>query len=440
MANVWNFSPDAGTTKYDITDLQGRDDIDGINLFDPVNVGLISPETVGEGTFIGNTDNTAVVARIEHNTEYIARHEGGNRFRLALSMEKPVVGGACYTVVNDADAKSYTFNSGNYNYVLLHCNNVDLSLDTIKPMCYKSVYGANLPFHPYNQQSIQHQINDITGVTGVRNLLKNTATTQTMSGVTFTVNKDSNGNVLNINVNGTPSADIYFRISSKFNKNGTYYLNGIVNGSNTFRMQAYVYNTSNVFQRSYTDYGEGVEITINDGEYANIEIVIIASGGAISNTKVYPMIRLASDPDDTYVPYAMTNRELTDGLNTVSAKVNRYSGVFSGSQQGIVLSNRAKTKFTISNCKYVLFRLDISIGGLIKVGTYYLFKNVGNPGYAIHDIGKDTNIVIDTDMIITSLSDSELEFKFPSATTGVLAVLTVLGSNAQTSITTGVYD
>ena len=150
-------------------------------------------------------------------------------------------------------------------------------------------------------------------VLGAKNLLEVTANTETRSATTFTINKDDKGNVLNVNVNGTPSSDIYFRINSKFSEVGRYILNGILDGSNTFRMQAYIYESSdNTFKRSYTDTGSGTKIVIDNGEYANFEIIVTQSGGAVSNKKVYPMLRLATDTDDTYVPYAMTNRELTE--------------------------------------------------------------------------------------------------------------------------------
>ena len=38
----------------------------------------------------------------------------------------------------------------------------------------------------------------------------------------------------------------------------------------------------------------------------------LANGQTVNNLVFYPMLRLASDPDDTYQPYAMTNRELTE--------------------------------------------------------------------------------------------------------------------------------
>ena len=39
---------------------------------------------------------------------------------------------------------------------------------------------------------------------------------------------------------------------------------------------------------------------------------VVASGKTANNDVFYPMLRLASDPDDTYVPYVMTNKELTE--------------------------------------------------------------------------------------------------------------------------------
>ena len=38
------------------------------------------------------------------------------------------------------------------------------------------------------------------------------------------------------------------------------------------------------------------------------------------------MLRLASDPDDTYVPYAMTNKELTDSKDSWTESVTQASG------------------------------------------------------------------------------------------------------------------
>ena len=72
--------------------------------------------------------------KLEPNTDYIFSHAGGNRYRLALSANYPANGVACTPIVSNNDLKSYKFNSGNYNYACMYCDNTDATIDTIKPM------------------------------------------------------------------------------------------------------------------------------------------------------------------------------------------------------------------------------------------------------------------------------------------------------------------
>lgn len=58
------------------------------------------------------------------------------------------------------------------------------------------------------------------------------------------------------------------------------------------------------------DEGNGVEFVMPENPTTFNAIYYINE--QVTNEKFYPMLRLASDPDNTYVPYAMTNRELTD--------------------------------------------------------------------------------------------------------------------------------
>lgn len=144
-------------------------------------------------------------------------------------------------------------------------------------------------------------IADTVGWSG-KNRLENEAHSSSNfenKGVNFTVNNDKS-----VTVNGTPTGDIYFTIMAKFNEIGTFKLSGMgANGGQNFRLQAYIYNSSDVFQRSATDAGSSVEFTINDGEYARVQIVIITTQGAISNKTVYPMVTDADILDPTYEPY-----------------------------------------------------------------------------------------------------------------------------------------
>ncbi len=133
-------------------------------------------------------------------------------------------------------------------------------------------------------------------VLGAKNLLPNNATNQTIGGVTFTKNADGT-----ITLNGTATETIDFNLNVPSIYCSSDYKVGIVGAGCTLR----VHTTDDVW------YGhEGVEDTIPQGKTIDAALVLV---GAITynNATLYPMIRLATDTDDTFAPYAMTNRELT---------------------------------------------------------------------------------------------------------------------------------
>jgi hypothetical protein len=158
----------------------------------------------------------------------------------------------------------------------------------------------------------------IENVYSAKNLLPNTAVTQTINGVTFTPVYDNNGSLLYINANGTATAradyDLYSRESwsKKFEYNKEYFLSGSVNGSpNTFYMRVDGNTTVDAF-----NYDGDTLFTITDQtKIYNIQCRVM-QGYAANNLKFYPMIRDARIKDSTYVPYAMTNRELTERVES----------------------------------------------------------------------------------------------------------------------------
>ena len=160
------------------------------------------------------------------------------------------------------------------------------------------------------------------GVLGAKNLLKNDATSQTVSGITFTVNSDGS-----VTVNGTASANVSYRIKTQVPliEGKTYICSRGEAGDNDFQMVVTAWNSGtyvkNIIEIGAGDYTEKSFAVDYDG-YNDVQIsIFVRSGKSISNAVVYPMIRLASDPDDTYVPYAMTNRELTEELTIQESAV-----------------------------------------------------------------------------------------------------------------------
>ena len=158
------------------------------------------------------------------------------------------------------------------------------------------------------------------GVLGAKNLLPNNAKSQTINGVTFTVNADGS-----VTANGTATAAIdlvlCYDLPSLYG--GRYILSGCPSGGavNKYRITAYRVDSIDGQSGSLFDIGNGLEFTYKNTT-GNVRFIIyIENGVTVSNLTFKPMLRLASDPDDTYQPYAMTNRELTEKkINTADLK------------------------------------------------------------------------------------------------------------------------
>lgn len=89
------------------------------------------------------------------------------------------------------------------------------------------------------------------------------------------------------------------------------------------------------------DYGSGANFTIN----ADTEVRVFAqvvSGKTVNNIIFKPMLRLASDTDNTYQPYAKTNKELTDAIYGIRPSAGNIAGevlTLSGTQDNALVFN-----------------------------------------------------------------------------------------------------
>lgn len=126
-----------------------------------------------------------------------------------------------------------------------------------------------------------------------KNLLRNTATSKTVNGVTFTVNADGS-----VTCNGTASANAYLSVTGAFTlQAGNYVLSGCPSGGSTSTYGLYTQGVVGV----HFDTGSGYSFT-HDGS-GNIEIVIVAySGTTCNNLTFYPQLEAGSTATD-YEPY-----------------------------------------------------------------------------------------------------------------------------------------
>lgn len=207
-----------------------------------------------------------------------------------------------------------------------------------------------------------------------KNLLKNNAVTQTVSGVTFTINDDKS-----ITVNGTATAQISFMINNKVGLDvGNYILTGCPSGGswNTFYLTAYASSA----WLTTPDFGSGCNI---DNKTVTQVVISIASGYTANNLKFYPMLRYADITDNTYEAYkeSVDERLIENKSNTA---VNKST---IGYTKKNLLKNTASTKtvsgitFTVNDDKSVTVNGTNSTSnyvniivfkGELEAGTYIL--------------------------------------------------------------------
>ena len=143
-----------------------------------------------------------------------------------------------------------------------------------------------------------------------KNLIHNTAPTQTKNGLTFTMY--ANGTVW---VSGTATADTYVTLDSAIvpSASGSYILSGCPSGGASSTYRLYIENTSASVQG--TDYGSAATMTLTGG--TTYRAIILVRSGTTMGKSYAPMLRKASVADSTYVPYAPPVSSLPGKLDWV---------------------------------------------------------------------------------------------------------------------------
>lgn len=154
---------------------------------------------------------------------------------------------------------------------------------------------------------------------GAHNLLNNVSTTETFKGILFTVNSDKT-----ITANETSNGSGYFFINNNVVLDPGQYI--LSDGVGTIITNTTPYirlgDASNNFVGSCKNDNHGLfAFTVTERSRYQVSIAIGESGLVANNITYKPMIRLATDADPTYQPYAKTNVELTHLIKKKSATV-----------------------------------------------------------------------------------------------------------------------
>lgn len=165
------------------------------------------------------------------------------------------------------------------------------------------------------------EIADIVNVYGAKNLLPNERGSVTANGITATMNTDGS-----VSFSGTASATMYYNFTDPFSRaivpSGSYKL--FVEGQtsnckvfiNKYKGTTYV----GTLVAGSTDPIRPFTVEY-DSTYDGIQVGVVINNGATINTTIKAMITSASIEDDTYVPYAKSNKELTDDISSLAARI-----------------------------------------------------------------------------------------------------------------------
>lgn len=164
--------------------------------------------------------------------------------------------------------------------------------------------------NPVQNKAVQAPVARLVDA-GAKNLLKITATSQTINGVTFTVNADQTVTVNGTNT-GTGSATyvIVPNWQAILIPDGDYWLLGCPQGggSDTFDIRWYRYSPN----ASAYDIGSGAAIHKNGNTVESNIAIVVKAGVTVNNLTFKPMLCTAEDYaiSPEFVPYTPTMREL----------------------------------------------------------------------------------------------------------------------------------
>ena len=235
--------------------------------------------------------------------------------------------------------------------------------------------GSDNPVTSGGVYDADNGIYEVMGRMGAKNLIPypGTETTKTENGITFTDNGD--GTVTVVTDAGGATADTAFYFCKRQLRDvnipkGKYMLTGCpAAGSNTtyfMFLNSYVKGTT-TGGMGLRDEGDGA--TAESTYDLDIGVYIQIRSGFVTTTPLVfkPMLRLASDTDPTYQPYAKTNKQLTDDIKALSGGGITYVTATAGtgdSPNAVKLCDYP-TGFTLANTMVLGAQTTMSNGDIL---------------------------------------------------------------------------
>ncbi len=230
-------------------------------------------------------------------------------------------------------------------------------------------------------------------ILGAKNWILNKGISQSLDGIDWTVNDDKT-----IKANGTKnSSNDGFVILNRNSDNykiptGQYIFSGYPKeGSATNNCMLKLQATRNGSFYEIASLESDVEqrVTVYDTDVLQCVCYVLPTKN-VSNVIFKPMLRLASDTDNTFVPYAMTNKELTD--NKFSYSDNAILGA-----KNLLVYPYSQTSRTVEGVEVT----DNGDGTLTLNGTYtgtsYANFGLNSPISVVKNVSVKLGLIIEND-------------------------------------------
>ena len=161
----------------------------------------------------------------------------------------------------------------------------------------------------------------IQGKLGAKNLLAYPyyQTTTTSNGVTFTDNEDGS-----ITIDGTATSAALFYLEDDFTlKAGSYILSSAELFPSSVYSQVLNKSTGSSIASIGNNNIQATTFTVSEDTVVRVRISS-SRGNTVNNLTVHPMLRYATDTDDTWQPYAPTNKTLDNNVNGIWAIQGKF--------------------------------------------------------------------------------------------------------------------
>lgn len=241
------------------------------------------------------------------------------------------------------------------------------------------------------------EVNTINNFYGAKNLLPNYGKSQNINGVQITVASDGSYTVEGTNSGSYAEFELIPTGKGGFTlPAGTYKFSGVFatqSGATTGNMAIeYTDNTSNYCT------GESSTFTLSTAK--TVKRVRHSINVGTFHAQVYPMLRLASIADDTYVPYAKTNKELTNNVESEEGTITFNTANFTNNSSWVYKFGKTVSLQVAGTLQ------STTVGSNIELMTLpFTASNVSSVSIPIGENGYATVSVMDNKVYIYTSAD-----------------------------------